>query len=346
MRWNCPHCGISLAVSDDKLGAGWSFSRCYKCGGFALIRRAEVNLVKVDRAPAGEHIILPEGTEDPVSMLSEDAAQNLARLRQNAQQRPVIRPATTTQNPAHSPNLAMPNLAMPNLAMPNLAMPPLPPQMTAPHLPLPGSQQAVPPLPSPLPELPVTPARSVRAKTLSVAISLAAVATIASGIYLYLQGRALWDRATSVAANAIAPAESNIRPASSRLSEVVAAPSLASEMSDQVRHNAMAPMREPAAGDPAAAPSQKQGEAPTQSANDALPSLLVVQSKGKSVDMHSGPGSLYPTIGYAEPGQRLIVADWNDRWFKVIADSKTAWVRTDLVQVVPAKTEERLPNYP
>lgn len=45
MRWNCPHCSTALAISDEKLGNGWSFSRCYKCAGFALVRRNEAKIV-------------------------------------------------------------------------------------------------------------------------------------------------------------------------------------------------------------------------------------------------------------------------------------------------------------
>jgi hypothetical protein len=59
MHWSCPHCGVALALAANTLNGGWSFSKCYKCGGFALIRRAEVNVVKVDKAPPGEPVVLP-----------------------------------------------------------------------------------------------------------------------------------------------------------------------------------------------------------------------------------------------------------------------------------------------
>src|SRR3954447_22657544 len=76
MQWCCPHCGIHLTVSDGTLGTGWSFSRCYKCGGFALIRKAEINVIKVDKAPPGEKVILPEAAEAPqAGLLSENANQ-------------------------------------------------------------------------------------------------------------------------------------------------------------------------------------------------------------------------------------------------------------------------------
>ncbi|MCM2276857.1 MAG: hypothetical protein NDJ89_02125 [Oligoflexia bacterium] len=309
MRWNCPHCGISLAVSDDKMGAGWSFSRCYKCGGFALIRRAEVNLVKVDRAPAGEHIILPEATEDPVSSLSEEAARNLARLRGEGAPRNVIRPGTgAAAKPANVP---------------------------------PAPAQGERPLPPPLPELPeVKSKRPIRSSLLSAAITLAAVTTLASGGYLYLQGKELWERNLASSAGPAMAEAPRLVPA--RATEVIPAPGLASEITDQVHHKAMAPVRtatEPASPAPAnSAPGAAAG------------ATLVVQAKAKGAELHSGPGSLYPTIGRAEAEQRLLVADWNDRWFKVVLDprerTKTAWIRTDLVQVVPPRTDEKLPDYP
>lgn len=74
MQWNCPHCGTGLAVANDALKTGWSFSRCYKCGGFALVRKTEINIIKVDKAPPGERIILPEASADPTAGLMSSQA--------------------------------------------------------------------------------------------------------------------------------------------------------------------------------------------------------------------------------------------------------------------------------
>jgi hypothetical protein len=119
---------------------------------------------------------------------------------------------------------------------------------------------------------------------------------------------------------------------------------LTSEITDQLHQNAMAPVRNPEPLTPAAS------QAPAPGLGTAT---LVVQSKAKNADLHSGPGSLYPTVAYAEPTQRLLVADWNDRWFKVVLPgeehntaAKTGWIRTDLVQVLPAKAGEKLSDYP
>src|SRR3954465_11956560 len=97
MRWSCPHCGVNLAVADDKLGTGWSFSRCYKCAGFALVRRSDVNLIKVDRAPAGEQILLPEATEDPTALMSQNATNHLARYMSNKTEAPLSRAPSMTE---------------------------------------------------------------------------------------------------------------------------------------------------------------------------------------------------------------------------------------------------------
>lgn len=110
MQWNCPHCGILLAISDDTMGTGWSFSRCYKCGGFALIRRTEVNVIKVDKAPLGERVILPEASHNPsVGLMSEGAMKNFSRHFSQAApnsskgEKPIVRPAGSSQRTAVPP---------------------------------------------------------------------------------------------------------------------------------------------------------------------------------------------------------------------------------------------------
>jgi hypothetical protein len=195
---------VNLAIGDEKLGSGWSFSRCYKCGGFALIRKAEVNLIKVDRAPAGENVLLPEGSEQPLAMLSEGAMQNLSRIRKNSAEK------TRMAENAIAP----------------------------------------PPLPQSLPELREDTHTSQR-KILGAAISLAAVATVGSGIYLYIQGQTLWEKART-------NRTLGIEQTAYKASEVIPAPPLNSrptrnlrlernELSDQVHDRAMAPVRNGAA---------------------------------------------------------------------------------------------------
>lgn len=90
MRWNCPHCGTGLALNDDKISTGWSFSKCYKCAGHALIRKAGIQLIKVDKAPPGETLLLPEANE-PAQFSNQVAARTAAP-------KPAVqRPTNSTQ---------------------------------------------------------------------------------------------------------------------------------------------------------------------------------------------------------------------------------------------------------
>jgi len=82
MKWNCPHCGAGLSINDEKVTLGWSFSRCYACGGFALIKKADINVIKIDRAPLSEPVLLAESEQKDV--LNHHAAKELSRIRQGS----------------------------------------------------------------------------------------------------------------------------------------------------------------------------------------------------------------------------------------------------------------------
>jgi len=64
MQWKCPNCASILAVPQNALVSGWSFSRCYKCAGFSLVRKSEISVVKLDSAPPGVQGILSEASSD------------------------------------------------------------------------------------------------------------------------------------------------------------------------------------------------------------------------------------------------------------------------------------------
>ncbi|MGK5085432.1 MJ0042-type zinc finger domain-containing protein [Bdellovibrionota bacterium FG-1] len=191
MRWNCPHCGTSLAISDEKIGNGWSFSRCYKCAGYGLIRRSDVNLIKVDRAPAGEAILLPEANEEPTAVMSRAATKHLSKIITPYSAQKVINQAmkpTMTQGEGQPPP-------------------------TRGHFGL--------NLPAPLPDEPV---RSLQQKALPLAIGLAGVLALGSGIYLYVEGQNLWAKAH------FSPSDTTT--------------TAANVLVDQVHSKAMAPSRE------------------------------------------------------------------------------------------------------
>ena len=112
MRWNCPHCSAQLALADEKLNAQWSFARCYKCGGTSMLRTQTPIPVKVDRAPAGEILHLPEATEQP--LLSKDAQANFNRIVHGP--KPSIRTAerrSRKPQPAPAAELYLPEMAEP-----------------------------------------------------------------------------------------------------------------------------------------------------------------------------------------------------------------------------------------
>jgi hypothetical protein len=90
MQWSCPHCGTRLGLSDIQINHGWSFSQCYKCAGFALIRKAEINVIKVDKAPPGEKVLLPDANETPrIAVLGEQAVKRLGEHLSDSQQ-PIL----------------------------------------------------------------------------------------------------------------------------------------------------------------------------------------------------------------------------------------------------------------
>lgn len=331
MRWNCPHCGTHLAISDEKLGAGWSFSRCYKCAGFALVRKAEVNLVKVDRAPAGEHILLPEATEVPGNMMNEQAMQNLERFRFANAEKNAARAAMTRAQQAIQNSIA-----------PGKTLPQFPPRVLQQPEPTPQNSSEINAVPEPLPELPTQSNLSKKKKgfrVLNSAIGVAGAMTVASGGYLFFQGRALYEsaRAPSVSESA----RPRYRDVAARGTEVVPAPAIVAtavaqspqvhETSDQISQSAMAPLRAPEAL-PAPQAPMPQGS-------------LVVRSRLKKVNLHSGPGIHFPIVAKAGQEQEYLVTNWNDHWFGVVpkepltkqgsTQPKIAWVRADMVQAVP-----------
>ena len=318
MRWSCPHCGINLAVADEKLGSGWSFSRCYKCAGFALVRKSEVNLIKVDKAPIGENILLPEATETSIPMMSREATDNLEKFisrgeTASAANKPSIKPAQK-KIPVTAPKI--PNA--PNVL--NSAIQ--------------GN------LPKPLPEIPV----KTRYRMLPAAIGITGTLAIASGIYLYIQGQSLWQKAHQEVRHAQATAEKSapVRQVASienNSPNTASAPILAAQttgigeiVTDQVRQSAMAPARPSTAN-------------PTLTSNDAdsdlpeVPAEFTVRIRNANGKLRSGPGMQFPVLRIADTNIEYTVTEWRDRWFKIAPkgaenpDQLSAWIRNDLVQM-------------
>jgi hypothetical protein len=345
-----------LSVSEDTLGTGWSFSRCYKCGGFALIRRAEINIIKVDKAPPGERVILPEASKDPTTaMLSEDATQKLARhmaFKPQKSEKAPVQPPPPPQYAVQNPNLQARHT--------NVAGPSTFPQT------LQAASSAR--FPDPLPD---TPVEAPRSKAIPVGIALTATMAITSGVYLYMQSQALWHKARdmvkeSTRENKISKASSSTQNPESvaptlekSLTVEQAHPLTASNTSDSNQTGQMAPARTTFTGMvPHDLHQENQAHASTSSLSSfqagskqvgetttpktsafSLPShAFMVKVRLSRANLHSGPGAEFPVVGEATPNLQYLVSDWNNRWFRLTTtghDSRTVgWVRNDLVQVL------------
>lgn len=348
MRWNCPHCGVNLALSDEKLSPTWSFSRCYQCSGYALVRSSDTNAIKVDRAPVGEEIILPEAREKP--MLSREAAQNLASFTgySAGPSRPVVKPAQrrsslATTSPAmatssetqviHEFSRRVPSFPVMPPELNSLrdslrdARPPVQRPLAGPDAPTGAtvdrsSSELGSPIhpfarifPEPLPEAPAQPSRL---RLFPIAVGILGAIALGSGIYLLTQEQV--------------PARSD---QSSHAVRAIQKTSVG--YSDQVRSQAMAPERPPERVQTSVTPKA------VQLSTENPP--LIVQPREKNTHIRSGPGMVYPVVGNARENVKYVVTDWSDRWFKVLpqepakarnvaSEEQTGWIRTDAVQVL------------
>ncbi len=367
MRWNCPHCGVALAVADEKLGTGWQFSKCYKCAGIAMVRRSNVNLIKVDRSdasqvpimnrdaaeryakyvksqntakPAPETIPAPQEVQTQIenhAAARDQKEQEVRRASEN--KKPVIKKAT----PRNAPKVVPPRFnggpetskeaAAPVVTQP-VAQPVTQPVATAPApTPAPGPViAALPKFPDPLPEpMPDIPEVRIRRNVMPVAIAVAAFTALASGVYLYIQGQQLWQNARLTAISE--QQKRAIIHASNR-----AKPAAGHELVDQVRSSAMAPERaQPIQAEPIRAQITQAENAP---AAQTIEQRLTVQPKKNLVNLRSGPGVNFPVVATANVSDRLQVEHWKDQWFRVSVKtgdshvSRSAWVRSDLVDTV------------
>ena len=326
MRWSCPHCGVNLAVGDDKIGSGWAFSRCYKCAGFALVRKSDVNLVKVDKAPVGERVILPEAAEEP--MMNQEATRRLAQVT-----KPMIKPSARKNASATNSAPTMPVL---ELRKPG----------TNPASNYPGNQSDY--LNFGFPE-PIRESASMqnklRQKILPVVIGAAGAVSIGSGIYLYLEGQALWQKARSTAAmesaraiaaqNAVRHAQITVMPALTQPTAPAviapAAPAVASVTTIAPSMLARAELH------PVTDVLHQSAMAPARTNADTGSTLpMTVRTKGEKAHIHSGPGLKFPIIRDTDPSVEYVVTQWSDRWFKIANNSGPGigWIRNDLVEAV------------
>jgi len=176
---------------------------------------------------------------------------------------------------------------------------------------------------------------------------------IASGVYLYIQGQMLWEKARvrSAARSAIvSPALATTTAAKplingSPVQTVVSAgaatdtPRLDPEIpkpeifgrlayTDQVHAPAMAPVRPEIA--------------PPNAANSAnVAGGMMIQINESTANLRAGPGAEYSIVAMARPNRPYAVTEWKDRWFRIEYDPnghKTAWIRNDLTRQIAGNT--------
>ena len=288
MRWNCPYCQSQLKISDDQIGPGWSFTRCDRCAGFALIKPAEVQMVKIEKAPPGERILTPESlVERPIS----------------------------TAKPAAALNHTEPQLSA--------TLPPRAPKM-----------------PKPLPEINEVSSSKRKISFVSFIMGAAGVTAVASGIYLYIQGQALWNKAKaeSVARTVeIAqgePAKEMSRRNLEREEFAIRIPAAAIQVQTPIME---APPKEVLAATEIAPETKAPEIAPVVTSQSGVQKILRVRPRNESINLRSGPGLEYGVIGTATRNDTYVVSDWDDRWFKIVLEAsrqRIAWVRNDMVEII------------
>lgn len=293
MLWNCPHCNIKLKIVDEKVGTGWTFSRCCKCAGLGLIRKPEANVVKVDRVPPGESILLSEIC-DPAQATPSEIHKNSSIPIHDEARSPII------ENQDYE-----------------------------------SFERA----------------QSSQRRTMGAIITICAVITVISGMYLYVEsqngGEKDLPRTEQTAAvetesrkpNAVEAASTETLVDSTHAPATVAAvtPPLTEdhEVVDEVSNQAMAPVRPTVV-------SEKPELAP-----------LIVRPNADDVEFRSQPGPDYEKIGKANSKQNYVVVNWSNQWFKVripgstsdsTASTQEGWIRADQVEVVSSSTGSTTPN--
>lgn len=259
MRWNCPHCQAALEVEDQQLQVGWNFSRCSSCRGHSMVRRTEVNVVRLDHAPGtGETVI---------------------------SSRPWIAPQERVfVTPPPPPSAAM--MATSSETLDATVIPSAPAR---------SAKTAI-----------STPSRVWVVAAIGICFLL--------GLTVYQESRSLIRSAqtalnsrSSLYARSEAPMESV--PAQNG-NESQAAPTMAVQ-NDSLQSSSGAPVRE-----------------------NLLPSVKV---NVRHAILRMGPGTAHAVSGSALNGTLLNVVGSQDAWLQVNSPftvGQTAWIRSDLVQVV------------
>jgi hypothetical protein len=359
MRWNCPHCWSGLAMADEKMPDGWAFSSCYKCTGFALVRRGARNIIKVDSAPAGENVLI--ATARIESEVSAPAPSDKSELSsptpptleaapspvQDSKIRPqiksvvrrlisaatapiaeakstpppsIVEEATKNQMAEQSETLKSRFVAVAEVAA-DIKRGVMPQVLTSSDTSLASSH---PFFPQPLPEPPIATQRS---RPLPFLIGLTAALAVGSAAFLYVKGQTIFTHsrhAVTHAANIDAPPPRHIE------AEVdVPKPHIEAERAAFIppsAQQAVAVTTQPTVGTTLARNQKEQVDqvrqqamAPTRAPSAAG---LIVRPKTRGVSLRLGPGNVFGVVGTADDSIRYVVTDWTDRWFKISAENE------------------------
>ena len=307
------------------LGEGWNFSRCYQCGGFGLIRKAEINLVKVDRVPQGEQILLPELSGEP--LMGQNAMQNLQQMRAEIHNQKNLKQDSEK-------------------ALRKMAPPPKREQKKEIPISNTANMQAV-PVPPPTSNNDVR-TESARAATilgnLNAGINgnsngylntnstaakkpmispllLVGLISMGAGGFLFVEGKRLVNQfrlnseaTDSTVSTAAAPQRTNQKPAQS-------------ESADALPNNANNGRT------PEAAPATNTGvPVPASVIQNPGPAVAKVKARGTNILLREGPGVEFNAVGHADASSEYSVLESKDSWIHLqLPAGKTAWVRSDLV---------------
>jgi hypothetical protein len=147
-------------------------------------------------------------------------------------------------------------------------------------------------------------------RILRIIATAAGILAIASGIYLYIQGQRIWEKAKM--ASTVPTKAPSISERLARQDTVIA-----TAITDQVTHQAMAPMRSNA------------DAAPVASAQPAM----WIRARKEGISLRAGPGLEHPVVGNAQPTTTYKVVEWKANWFR-IEGNQNLWIRNDLVTPV------------
>ncbi|MGK5087291.1 SH3 domain-containing protein [Bdellovibrionota bacterium FG-2] len=255
-----------------------------------------MNLIKVDKAPAGEHVLLPEPSEDPI--LGQQAADRLGKYIGTKTMPKNMGPITHIDGKTTFPP------PLPELTELVTSPPPLPPPPAA---------------------------RDWTRAILPTAIGIAGIMAIGSGVYIYWKGEALYERA-KIAAKTETLRNESAKPAPVSFTEnndVVRAPSM--PLTDQVHQNAMAPTR---VNTPEPVPPPTVAAVAPESARMKIRARLAAKlHTGPGLEFPvvgvANPETTYPVIDWSNRWFKISLPGETGEKSK-----NQAWIRNDLIQLV------------